>query len=261
MHRLLAADIFLSLSGSTALTAASGKAFAVPVRLLVELPSYRIVALGEEARAVEHAGIGRSRVIVPCDEVEVFDERGAEVFLRGLFRIVLGSGFLLKPKVWLALPGRTTPFMQEVWLKVILAAGARDVVLVNPLLAIAAGAGLPLDSAHGYAVGSITDKGVVLGLVAFSHVQQEVWQPVESSSAEVADVSLTALSQAWQKLLPQVPVEFASSLQREGAVLVVPEDSAEWSQAYTNVLGVPVSTFERTTAVLGLRALAKEENA
>jgi hypothetical protein len=260
LRRLLLSDIFLSFSGNTAYAAAQGQVFAVPARLLVELPGYRIVALGEEAREVEHAGLGRSKVITPCDETEVFDERGVEVFLRGLFRIVLGTGFLLKPRVWLSLPTRATPFMKEVWTSALLGAGAREVYLAHPLLAVAAGAGLPYQSSHGYAVGEVEEGGVSFGLVAFGHVQQEVWRPFPPGSANDEAARFATFRQAWEELLGQISPEFLGSLLREGGALAVPDDSVEWARAYAQELGVPAVLIDRAAKIAGLRHLAKEGN-
>lgn len=254
--RVFLSDIYLSFSGQDAFASAEGKIFSVPARLLVELPSYKIIAFGQEAREVEHAGMGKSAVVTPFRESEVQDERGAEVFLRNLFRVVLGSGFLLKPRVWLALPARTTPFMREVWMSVLFSAGARDVIIVHPFLAIAASAGLPLQSAHGYAVGSIADEGVSVGLVAFGHIQREVWRqflPHQKESEQLEQLRL-----AWEQLLANIPAEFLGPLQQEGLLLSVPDDSVEWAKRYTKSLDVPVTVVDRVASVSGLRLIAKE---
>lgn len=257
-RRLFLSDVFLALNGSTAYAASGGKVYAVPARLLVELPSYKIIAFGDDAREVEHAGLGRSGIILPCRDTEIYDERGAEVFLHSLFRVVLGPGFLLKPRVWLALPSRVTPFMREVWSAVVLGAGARDVMLVDQNLALAAGAGLPYKESHGYVVGSLAEEGVSLSLVAFGHVQQEVWLPAYYAQTEKKQLAL--LEDGWRKLLESVSPEFLADIQREGLLLQVNDDSTEWAQRYSRALGVPVAVVGQSTPVQGLRQIAEEAN-
>lgn len=256
MSKLFASDIFLSFSGQTAYAAAEGKIFAIPARLLVELPKYHIIAFGDDAREVEHAGLGRSAVVLPLRDCEILDEQGAEVFLRHLFRVILGPGFLLKPRVWVALPSRVTPFMREVWSSCLYRAGAREVVFVHPFLSVAASTGLPLQSAHGYAVGNFSDEGVALGLVAFGHVQHEEWVPFYQSQKE-AD-RLLMLRQAWSRLLANIPPEFLGSLQQEGLLLGVADDTVEWAKKCTKAIAAPVTVVDRVAEVAGLRQIAQE---
>lgn len=243
---------------TTYILSPDSKIFRVPTRVLVEIPSYNIIAFGEEAREVEHAGVGKSRVIQPFSSQEVFDEGAAKVFLRSIFRLALGSRYLLKPRVVMSLPSSVTPFMRELWWQVLAMVGARDIITVHPLLAIGYGVGLPLETEHGYVTGSIDAHGANLGLIAFGHVQHEVmqrWEKLPQSKAELGE----RLQQLWKELLDQVPVEFLAVLQQEGLVVAVDDDNSEWAKLFSQQLKAPVVLVPRTVEVMGLETALRAQ--
>lgn len=235
----------------TYITGAEGTIYKVPSRVLVEIPSYRIVAFGDDAREVEHAGLGESKVVRPYSSLEIFDETGSVVFLRSLFRLVLGTRFLLKPHVTVSLSDEVSPFMQEMWQHVAYGAGARQVSFVHPLLAVAAGAGLPYRDAHGYAVGIIDSAGVTFGLVAFGHVQYTVWHAW--GEIPEGNALIEALQAQWQNFLSTIPVEFMATVTAEGCIVAWDEAPAEAAQVLSPHLETPVVVVPRTAEVLGLR--------
>lgn len=241
----------------TYITGGEGAIFKVPSRVLVEIPSYRIVAFGDDAREVEHAGLGESKVVKPYSSLEIFDETGSVVFLRSLFRLVLGTRFLLKPHVTVSLSEEVSPFMQELWQHVAYSAGARQVTFVHPLLAVAAGAGLPYQDAHGYAVSIIDSAGVTFGLVAFGHVQYttwHAWKSIPEGKELIQDLQIQ-----WQNFLSIIPVEFMATITAEGCVFSWDEAPADGASVLSPHLETPVVIVPRTAEVLGLREFGEGE--
>ncbi|MCD8484825.1 rod shape-determining protein [Candidatus Woesebacteria bacterium] len=247
-------DVFVVPTATiTYVTGSEGAVYRVPTRILVEMPSYKIVAFGDDAREVEHAGLGESKVIKPFGALEVFDEVGSVVFLRSLFRLVLGSRFILKPHVVVSLSDEVSPFMQEVWQQVAYSAGARQVTSVHPLLAVAAGAGLPHHTAHGYAVGIVDSAGIAFGLVAFGHVQYSTW--LDWESIPEGDELTEQIQEQWQRFLSTIPVEFMTTITSEGCVLAWEEAPVNAAHILSPALETPMVVVPRTVEVLGLRSL------
>lgn len=234
----------------TYVSAGEQKILKIPTKVLVEIPSYRVVAFGEDARQVEHAGMGKSSVIQPFSSEEIFDEVAAQQFLRSVFQLTLGSRFFVKPRVVLSSSPSQTPFMQELWQSVLYAAGARQIVTVHPALAAAYGTGLPLQTPHGYVVGQVSGRQLSLHLVAFGHVQFEVvTKNFDQDSGKIAE----QLADLWKRLLALLPIEFLATVQQDGCVLVMDTNEPEASAWLSQAVGSPVIIVPRTAEVLGLQ--------
>lgn len=259
-HRLLPADVFLLIGNEhTYVAATHGRVFRCATRVLLNKKNNDVIAFGDDARTVEHAGMAQTRVVVPFDAIEIFDEAAATAYLRSLFRLVLGSGFLLKPRVWMAVSSHVTPFMRELLQSVAVQAGARELILVHNLLAASVGEGLDVFGPHGYAVGSLAGGYLELGLVSFGHVQ--VAMPSTIVSLAPAKPDKQEWSARWSEFLQKVPPEFAPSLMTEGLLLSVSNPQTEFAGELTQFLQVPVILSDRPALITGLRALAgrKEE--
>lgn len=238
------------------ISAPKEKVFVMPTRVLVELPSYKIVAFGNEARPVEYAGLKQARVIHPFSATDIKDEQASVVFLRAAMQMVLGKSYFLKPRVLLSQPFEISPFMAELWQILLHQAGAREVIRVNPLLATALGAGLPVGDGHGYALGWWVDNRLILGLVAFGHVQfeQQYLLNLSDDRVDLAD----KMSQAWPKFVASLPIEFRQTVTSEGLLLTIDNDDPQLPMTMARDLGVPVQILPRTTEVLGLAQMSKD---
>jgi rod shape-determining protein MreB len=245
-------EVFLTVTNRQTYVSASGeKVFIMPTRVLVELPSYKIVAFGHEARPVEHAGIRQARVMYPASEFEIFDEEASVVFVRAVMQMVLGKSFLLRPKVYLSQPSQLTPFMQELWSMVLYQAGAREVSTIHPLLSTAVGVGLPLGDSHGYAVGWWDDDQLILGLVAFGHVQYEQSYPLLQDQPR-ADLA-RSFATAWQDFLNQLPQEFRLSVGTEGGVVTIDNEDPLLAAELSTAAGAPIIIVPRSVELLGMK--------
>lgn len=232
----------------------SGSLVRIPSRILVEVPSYRVVAFGHDAREVEHAGFGQSQVIWPYTSREILDDTGAEVLIRALMSSTLGSRFLLKPQVIVAIPSDLTPFMSELWQHVVYAGGARSVVTIDPLLAVAQGAGVPGESSHGYAVAVVDQQSIRLGIVAFHHVQFPHVHSLLRHDGRVQDWQ-EVFAQVWNEWLPTIPLEYATTLQQEGCLVAAEETNTKLAQSVSRAMGSPVVFVPRSMAIVGMRQL------
>jgi hypothetical protein len=249
-------DIFLLPGKVTYVAAPEGKIVRVPTRVLVEIPSYRIVALGDDAREVEHAGIGKSSVIQPFSARTLYDEQASKVFLRSLFQLVQSSHVSLKPHIIFSTPFDTTPFMQELWQSVLAASGAREITNVHPLLALARGVEIPFQQSHGYALAHIEEDGMSVGVVAFGHVQYE--QRVRWDGFPGWEEAQKQFAVLWQKLLALVPPDFSFVLNEEGCICAAEGTPADSSALWSQAVRTPVSFVPLSVLVQGLRWWRKE---
>ncbi len=255
-RRVLPADVFLLIGNEhTYVAATEGRVFRCSTRVLLNKKNSEVVAFGDDARTVEHAGLAQTQVQIPFTAQEILDEAAAAAFLRSLFRLVLGSGFLVKPRVWLAVSSHVSPFMQELFQSVAVQAGARELIIVQNLLAASVGEGLDVFGPHGYAVGSLAGGFLELGLVSFGHVQLVL--PSKIVSLAPQPPSREEWQSHWSAFLSQVPPEFAPSLLSEGLVLSVGNPQTAFAQELTDFLGVPVILSDRPALITGLRALAR----
>jgi len=248
-------EVMLSVTSDLTYASIPGEQiFAIPTRVLVELPSYHIIAFGHEARPVEHAGVKNAKVIEPCTSREIFDQTATTVFLRAVMQLLLGRAFLLKPKIYLSQASQVTPFMQELWQVCLFQAGAREVTMVHPLLATAAGAGLPVADSHGYAVSWWGEDRILFGLLAFGHVQhqEEFVVPVGAKATEKS----LFFRQSWQVFLEHLPAEFRLNLAQEGVLLNIENAEPALATHLSRASEVPVTIVPRTTEVLGLQKWA-----
>ena len=247
-------EVVLSVTNrQTSVSAAGEKIYVFPTRVLVELPSYKIVAFGQDARPVEHAGIKQAKVVYPASAYEIFDQEATEIFLRAVMQMVLGKSFLLRPKVYLSQPDNVTPFMQELWQSVLFRAGAREVNTIHPLLSTAVGAGLPVQQPHGYAVGWWQDDSLVFGLLAFGHVQfEKSWSsPVEQERDSLA----TFFAETWKEFVSQLPSEFRTTVSSEGVVLLIDNDDPLLASAMTREAKTPVVVVPPSSEIFGMKKI------
>lgn len=257
IRRLFPADVYILIgSEHTYVATREEKVLRVPTRVLIKKKSYEVVAFGDEAREVEHAGLAETRILVPFSSTEILDEVAASAFLRSLFRAALGSGFFLKPRVWLGLSHRVSPFMRELWQSVAVAAGAREVITVDHLLAGAFGAELDVWSAHGYALAYEAEGAVDLGLVSYGHTQVQLDFIASENAPKKEYWDLWV--QQWQAFLQRVPAEFATSILQEGLLVLTSDSQDQRARELSRMLGVPVIFLQRSVAVAGLRRLASE---
>lgn len=242
-------------SQQTYMSAPEQKVYILPTRVLVELPNYKIVAYGHDARPVEHAGVKQAKVIYPASAFEIFDEAATVVYLRAVMQMVLGKSFLLRPRVYLSQPSQVTPFMQELWQLVLYQAGAREVQTVHPLLATAVGAGLPVADSHGYAVAWWDDDQILLGLVAFGHVQYET--SFAGINEQLREDLAANFAQAWQQFLTQLPSEFRLTVASEGVVVTTDNDDPVLPSVLSQAAGTPVVVVPRTVEILGMKEVTR----
>lgn len=232
----------------------SGSIVRIPSRILVEVPSYRVVAFGHDAREVEHAGFGQSSVIWPYTSREVLDDTGAEVLIRALMSSTLGTRFLLKPQVIMASPSDLTPFMTELWQNVLYAAGARSVVTIDPILAVARGAGVPIESPHGYAVATVDQHTIRLAIVAFDHVQFPLVHTLSLADGVPQEWS-EVFPNMWKRWLQSIPLEYATTLHQEGCLIAAEDTHTKLAQRLSRAIESPVVFVPRSIAIVGMRQL------
>ncbi|MCP4803879.1 MAG: rod shape-determining protein [Proteobacteria bacterium] len=133
----------------------------------------RVLAIGDEARAM----LGRTppdvEVVRPVAEGVIRDFEVAEVLLRLVMHECMGPSHVVSPRCVLTIPHGTTEVEKRAVRECAEAAGAREVHLVEEVLAAAIGAGLDVTEPHGNMVvdigGGTTEVAVVsMGGVVYS---------------------------------------------------------------------------------------------
>ncbi len=133
----------------------------------------RVLAVGTEARAMWGRTPSDIEVVRPLREGVIADFEVTEALLRLLMHQCMGPNHVVRPRAVLTVPYGTTEVEKRAMRECAEAAGAREVHLVEEVLAAAIGAGLDVTEPHGNMVvdigGGTTEVAVVsLGGIVYS---------------------------------------------------------------------------------------------
>lgn len=133
----------------------------------------RVLAVGDEARAMWGRTPGDIEVVRPLREGVIADFEVTEALLRLLMHQCMGPNHVVGPRAVVTLPYGTTEVERRAMRECAEAAGAREVHLVEEVLAAAIGAGLDVTEPSGNMVvdigGGTTEVAVVsLGGIVYS---------------------------------------------------------------------------------------------
>ncbi|WP_269208558.1 MULTISPECIES: rod shape-determining protein [Megasphaera] len=136
-----------------------------PSVIAVDTTDYRIVAIGQEAKAM----IGRSprniRAYHPLQYGVIADYDATEYMLRYYIRKAIGRQLFCKPRMIICVPSGVTNVERRAVIEAAIQAGARKTVVMEEPLAAALGAGLDIAASNGSMVidmgGGTTDVAVL----------------------------------------------------------------------------------------------------
>ncbi|MFN8521546.1 MAG: rod shape-determining protein [Chloroflexota bacterium] len=129
--------------------------------------SYRVVAVGHQARQMIGRTPGRIKVTRPMRDGVIADYMITEAMLRFFIRQVSGRFNLFRPVVMICIPAGVTNVESRAVLDATMQAGAKDAHLIAEPLAAAIGANVPIDGPSGsmiVGVGGGTTEAAVLSL-------------------------------------------------------------------------------------------------
>ncbi len=137
-----------------------------PSVVAVEMPSRRLLAVGEEAREMLGRTPGNIVAVRPLRNGVIADYTITRDMLAYLIRRALGRRALIfKPLVVICVPSGATNVEKRAGLDAARAAGAREAIPIEEPMAAAIGAGLPIDEPGGNMVvdigGGTTDIAVI----------------------------------------------------------------------------------------------------
>lgn len=148
-----------------------------PSVVAVSLHERKIIAVGEEARAMLGRTPGTLEVIRPLRDGVIANYTVTERMLRYFIRKAGGSSWLFRPRVMISVPYGVTSVERRAVREAALDAGAGRAHLIPEPLAAAIGAGLPIDTPSGNMVvdlgGGASEAAVIAmnGIVAANSVR------------------------------------------------------------------------------------------
>ena len=220
-----------------------------PSVVAISSEEYKIVAVGEEARAMLGRTPDAIEVMRPMRDGVIADYRVTQRMLEYFIRKASGGFRLLKPRVMVSVPYGVTSVEQRAVREATLEAGAARAHLIPEPLASALGAGLPIGTPSGNMVvdlgGGATESAVVAmnGIVVASSIRVGGLRLDEAIAAYIR--------RKYNLMIGQPTAELIKI--RIGAAMPLEEDLQMEVQGRDQVAGMPrtitVDTEEVTEAL------------
>lgn len=141
--------IDLGTANSILLVQGEGIAFVEPTVVAIDTSSYKVIAVGSEAKRM----IGKTPENIvarrPLRNGVIADSRVTEALLKYFLNKALGRSKFFKPDVVISVPAGITTVEQRAVIKAAMNAGAREVTMLPEPLLAALGAGLPIETSSG----------------------------------------------------------------------------------------------------------------
>lgn len=148
-----------------------------PTVVAVTVDDRRVVAVGNEAKEMLGRTPGNLTALRPMREGVIADYEVTEAMLRYFIDRVAGVNRIFKPEVMICVPAGCTQVERRAVMDATLAAGARNVYLIEEPLAAAIGAKIPIAQASGNMIvdsgGGSTEAAIISlgGVVAHKSVR------------------------------------------------------------------------------------------
>jgi len=220
-----------------------------PSVVAISSEEYKIVAVGEEARAMLGRTPDAIEVIRPMRDGVIADYRVTQRMLEYFIRKASGGFRLLKPRVMVSVPYGVTSVEQRAVREATLEAGAARVHLIPEPLASALGAGLPIGTPSGNMVvdlgGGATESAVIAmnGIVVASSIRV--------GGLRLDDAIAAYIRRKYNLMIGQPTAELIKI--RIGAAMPLEEDLQMEVQGRDQVAGMPrtitIDTEEVTEAL------------
>jgi len=141
--------IDLGTANSVVFVEGEGIAFVEPTVVAIDVNTYKVIAVGSEAKKM----IGKTpdNIIAkrPLREGVIADSRITEALLKYFFNKALGKSRFFKPDVVISVPAGITTVEQRAVVKAATNAGSKNITMLPEPLLAALGAGLPIETSSG----------------------------------------------------------------------------------------------------------------
>jgi rod shape-determining protein MreB len=117
--------------------------------LAVDQKTGKVVAVGDEAAAMQGRVSDTIAILRPIEEGEMRDYELTQALLRVLLQRVFTTITFFRPLVMVSIPASLSPAKREVLVESLFAVGAKEVFTMSQPLAAAIGAGVPIADASG----------------------------------------------------------------------------------------------------------------
>ncbi len=120
-----------------------------PSRIAVHGTSGKVLAVGEDARAMEGRVQAPIRVVAPVQDGVIYDQKAAAALVQALLQRVFPRSPLISPVFMASISGSAQPADHGVLNELLYDMGAREVYLISAPLAASIGSGVPIADASG----------------------------------------------------------------------------------------------------------------
>lgn len=127
----------------------------------------RVLALGAAAREMLRKGDGAVTALRPVRDGDVIDHRVAGLALQHFVARVCGRQRIFRPDLMLSVPSSVTGVERRAVLEAGMRAGAKTAFLIEKPLAAAIGAGLPIATTPGLAIGHLGAGSTEAAVIAY----------------------------------------------------------------------------------------------
>ncbi|RLC51149.1 MAG: rod shape-determining protein [Candidatus Cloacimonadota bacterium] len=169
---LFSNDIAIDLGTANTLVYRKGIGIVInePSVVAISSDKRKIIAIGEEAKAMLGKNPKEVTVIKPLKDGVIADFQVTELMLRNLILRAQKKRLLIKPRVIVCVPSGITEVEKRAVRDSALHAGAREVHLVSEPVAAAIGAELPIDKPQGNLVMDIGGGTTEIAVISLSHI-------------------------------------------------------------------------------------------
>lgn len=149
--RTLQPQVGIELGSSMTRVAVTGKGLLIeePTALVTHQHERKTLLVGQDAQEMEGKIAAPLQLHYPIQEGSVCDDRLTIKLLRHFFQKSLGKSYVLKPEVMASIPSDNSMVQRQALKEVLFASGARQVYLIDEVLAAAIGAGVPVADSGG----------------------------------------------------------------------------------------------------------------
>ena len=140
-----------------------------PSLVAYNMKKKKAVAIGNEAAQMLGKAPPYIKIIRPLENGSISDFKMAEVLLKGLLTKIFGNLFF-KPTVAMCVPSGITGIERSAFISTALAAGARQVILIEAPLASAIGCGIDFKVSRGNMIVDIGAGSTDIAVVSFGGV-------------------------------------------------------------------------------------------
>ncbi len=120
-----------------------------PSRIAVHGKSGKVLAVGEDARAMEGRVQAPIQIVKPVQEGVIYDHKAAAALVQALLQRTFPRSPLISPVFMASISGSAEPADHQILNELLYDMGAREVYVISAPLAASIGAGVPIADASG----------------------------------------------------------------------------------------------------------------